>query len=104
MFCPKCGSLLKPTSEGFVCVCGFKQENKTESLRITEKFDSDDDKIVVRSGEDNPLATEKHIRPKCGCKKAILVGSQIAVRETWNTSETDRPAFICACCGYKDFL
>jgi len=103
MFCPKCGSLLKPSKEGFFCSCGYESKEGFGE-KITEKVDNVGDEVVVRKGEDNPLATENHVCSKCGCKKAILVGSQIAVRETWNTSETDRPAYICACCGYKEFL
>lgn len=103
MFCPKCGSLLKPQNDEWVCSCGFKKSMKNEKS-IKEKINHEDSKIIIRKGEDNPLATENHICKKCGCKKAIFVNSQITVRETWNTSETDKPAYICACCGYKEFI
>ncbi len=103
MFCPKCGAILKTNAEGKYCSCGYQEKTKHVE-KITETIEHKGEEVIVRDSKDNPLATEKHTCPKCGCEKAILVGSQIAVRETWNSSETDRPAYICACCGYKDFI
>jgi DNA-directed RNA polymerase subunit M/transcription elongation factor TFIIS len=105
LFCPKCGGLLKTKSVDTnilnYCSCGFEKTSESRDF-IKEIVDIKDE--IVSVPEINPLANEIHVCPKCGCDKAFLVGSQIAVRETWNSGETDRPSFICGKCGYKDFL
>lgn len=108
MFCPKCGSLILPSKQDgkiiLRCSCGFEQESKDNaSFHDRKKQDFSSEEVVVHTGE-NPMATEDHICLKCGCGKAILIGSQIAVRETWCNCETDRPAYVCGKCGYKDFI
>ncbi len=101
MFCPKCGSLLKPLGDGFSsCSCGYKTKSREV---LTEKTPHKKSGVEVVS-EINPFATEHHICPKCGFDKAVLIESQIAVRETWNNSEADKPSFVCSRCGYKDFI
>jgi len=101
MFCPKCSSLLKPSPEGMSCSCGYT-DKKSKPEVIKEKINSSEDEVVVRDGI-NPMATHKHKCKKCGFEKAVFVESQIAVRETWCNCSTDRPAYICGKCGYKEF-
>jgi DNA-directed RNA polymerase subunit M/transcription elongation factor TFIIS len=101
MFCPKCGSILTPHDGIMKCSCGYFAQTKDEIVK--EKVEHPGDDIIIREGI-NPLATHDHVCKRCACKKAIFVSSQIAIRETWNSSETDRPAFICGRCGFKEFV
>ena len=100
MFCPKCGSLLKIAGKTSSCSCGYA--TKTKDVLI-EQLDQEEREIVVLP-ETNPFSTEEHVCQKCGFGKAVLIESQIAVRETWNTSEADRPSYVCGRCGYKEFV
>jgi len=83
------------------CSCGYSEKAKDDIIR--EKVDNSEDELIIRDGI-NPMATHNHVCKKCGCKKAIFVESQIAIRETWNSSETDKPAYVCGKCGFKEFV
>ncbi len=105
MFCPKCGSLLRSKNEDgkiiSFCSCGYEKKSKEEII-LKEEIKNSENEFVTQ--EINPLATENHKCSKCGCEKAILIGSQIGVRETCRVCETDRPAFVCGRCGFKEFI
>ena len=107
-FCPDCGSLLKNRVEDGksfqFCNCGFESvlSSKKFSSVIKEKIVSE--KPVVTVSEINPFATESHVCKNCGFDKAVLVDSEIGVRETAGCCEFDRPAYICGKCGFKEFI
>ena len=106
MFCPDCGSLLK---RGFVdgskivfCSCGFKKLSDEDFVLKESSKPLIEQKLFVFDVD--PLATENHVCSKCGCKKALLVGSKFDVHESCRECRLDRPAFVCGCCGFKEFI
>jgi len=72
IFCPKCGSLLKPKIEGskkfLVCSCGYKSETKGFQLKETNKKETQ--KIEVAEERMNALPKTKAKCPKCGNNEA----------------------------------
>ncbi len=72
MFCPKCGSLLKPAREGdkkfLVCSCGFKSE--AEGFKLKEAVKKESKKIEVVDEDMNTLPTTEVECPNCGNKEA----------------------------------
>lgn len=105
LFCPKCGSLLKTKSvdKNIInfCSCGYSVKSKSKDV-IVEKPSLRTD--IIEASEISPLATENHVCKKCGFNKALIVASEIAVRETAGCCEADRPAYICGKCGFKEFI
>lgn len=73
MFCPKCGSLLRPKQEGskksMVCSCGYKPKN-IEPIKISEKFEEKKNFGVVNEEDYETLPKMDAECPKCGHKKA----------------------------------
>ena len=100
MFCPKCGSLLKVKDGKTSCSCGYAGE-KASSLSETIRHE---ERGASATDQENLFATERHVCPKCGHDKAVLVPPPAATRETWNSSEGDRSSYVCGKCGYKDFI
>lgn len=73
MFCPKCGSILLPKSEGkkniLVCSCGYKLKKPDIRLReITGKKEKID---IVDKEETTHLPSINEDCPKCGHNKAV---------------------------------
>lgn len=77
IFCPKCGSLLKPKKDGsktvMFCSCGFTNKD-VSSTKISESSVKKKDEAkfaVVGSEEDSVLPLTNAECPKCGHKKAF---------------------------------
>lgn len=72
MFCPKCGSLLLPKTEGkkkvFACKCGYSTKEFKEA-RLQEKV-KEKKGIEIIDKEVNTLPLTEAECPKCGHKKA----------------------------------
>ena len=76
MFCPKCGSLLKPKLDKkkkiLVCSCGYKS-TETDSVQLTEKVKKEEEINPEVADDDKELdslpQTEAEC-PKCGHKDA----------------------------------
>ncbi len=70
MFCPKCGSLLKPKSDKkkkiLACSCGYTTSQDIDTANIKEKVRQEEKKIGIISDDDkiNPEIEAKC--PKCG--------------------------------------
>jgi len=74
MFCPKCGSILRPKSDGnkriMVCSCGFVNKDLTDA-RISETVEKKETiEVVEKEVEPHPIVDAKC--PKCGHKKAYM--------------------------------
>jgi len=97
LFCPKCGSIMKPKKlkgkNFLICSCGYKSE--PEHVLIAESPKAKPKEIVVIEKEEiiNPIVDAEC--PKCGWKKA----------EFWEvqTRAADEPAtrfFKCTKCKH----
>ena len=73
MFCPKCGSVLKPKQEGnkklLVCSCGYKSKT-TEALMISEKMHEKKKVDIIDKDDYETLPIMDAVCPKCGHNKA----------------------------------
>ncbi len=99
MFCPKCGSILRPKDKGtkkiLYCSCGFtrsldKEETNTEITEKTEKVKKIE---VVEQIEVNP-------KIKATCEKC---GNNVAYYWTQQTRGADEPEtrfFKCTKCNF----
>jgi DNA-directed RNA polymerase subunit M len=66
MFCPKCGSLLKPKKNNrniIACSCGYKK--KSEGMSVKETIKSKEKKVEVIDKEIETLPKMKAECPKC---------------------------------------
>ncbi|MBI4980428.1 transcription factor S [Candidatus Woesearchaeota archaeon] len=97
MFCPKCGSLLRPKDKGgktvLFCTCGFTKSIEGESTEITEKVDAGK-KIEVMEN------LETHPKIKTTCEKC---GNNLAYYWTQQTRGADEPEtrfFRCTKCRF----
>ena len=75
MFCPKCGSLLRPKTDKkrkvLACSCGYTSKD-VESATIKEKVIKDDRKISVVEEKDDILPDTDAKCPECGNERAYF--------------------------------
>lgn len=80
MFCPKCGSLLKPMVDKnktvLACGCGYIQK-KPEVNTLKEKVIKDTVEVAIISENDETLPITKVECPKCHHMKAQFWTQQI---------------------------
>ena len=98
LFCPKCGSLLRPEKKGnkkiMACSCGFKSE-EAESITIKETVEKEKKIEVVEEDKDTAYPLVDQECPKCKHKKAYFWEIQ--------TRASDEPAtkfFKCEKCKH----
>jgi len=98
MFCPKCGSILRPKDKGgkkvLFCSCGFsKTPDEQENTSIKETVQSAKAIEVIENTETNP-------KIKANCEKC---GNKVAYYWTRQTRGADEPEtrfFRCTKCNY----
>ncbi|MBR9691178.1 transcription factor S [Candidatus Woesearchaeota archaeon] len=97
LFCPKCGSLMKPETKGkkkmMTCSCGYKT-TEVEDTTIKEKIEKQKD-IAIIEKEDTAYPLVDKECPKCGHDKAYFWEIQ--------TRASDEPAtqfFKCEKCKH----
>ena len=100
MFCPKCGSLLKPKMEGnrklMACSCGYK--SKDTAAKISEKVSKQkEQKIeVVEKNKDLETLPLTEVKcEKCGHTKAYFW-----LVQTRAGDEPETKFLKCAKCGH----
>jgi transcription factor S len=73
MFCPKCGSLLKPKADKkkkvLACSCGYTSKD-IDSATIKEKVTKEDKEVSVVEEKDDNLPLTDAECPECGNTKA----------------------------------
>jgi len=73
MFCPKCGSLLKPRADKkkkvLACSCGYTAKD-SGSAEIREKIAKDDKHVNVVKEDDSSLPETDAKCPECGHERA----------------------------------
>jgi len=97
LFCPKCGSLMKPKKvkgkKIMECSCGYRSK-KVEKAELKETMDKKESVEVVEKEQEALPLVEKEC-PKCGHKKAYFWEVQ--------TRASDEPAtqfFKCEKCKH----
>ncbi len=98
MFCPKCGSILRPKDKGgkrvLYCSCGFtKNPEGEDKAQIKESVESAKKIEVVEN-------VETHPKIKATCEKC---GNKVAYYWTQQTRGADEPEtrfFKCTKCNY----
>ena len=97
MFCPKCGSILRPKDKAgkkvLFCSCGFTKEPEKEAAEIKET-------VVAAKKIEVVESIETHPKMKIKCEKC---GNNIAYYWTQQTRGADEPEtrfFKCAKCSY----
>ncbi|MFW5990946.1 MAG: transcription factor S [Candidatus Nanoarchaeia archaeon] len=94
MFCPECGSIMKPNKEGImVCGCGYEQQ-KGNNTKLTESMKGGKDVDVVEE-EFDPSPEIDAECPKCKNNKAKFWTVQ-----TRASDEPETKFFKCTKCGY----
>jgi len=97
MFCPTCGSILKPKDKGgkkvLVCSCGFSKAPDEETAELKEKVKGSKKIEVLEQVETNPKI--KTPCPKCENKIAYYWTQQ-----TRGADEPETRFFKCTKCNY----
>ena len=79
MFCPKCGSLLKPKHEGskkiMYCSCGYKSKDSIK-IEIKEKAEETKEIEIIEQPDLEILPKTKTTCPKCSHNTAYFWTAQ----------------------------
>jgi DNA-directed RNA polymerase subunit M len=93
MFCPKCGSILKPKEGNIACSCGYLHDKDiTLELNINDKSRNID--IIEKEEQGSKLIIDEKC-PKCGHDKAYYWTHQ-----SGPSDEPEDQVFRCVKCGY----
>ncbi len=94
MFCLKCGSILVPGENGFVCPrCGWKS---SEDVDISSESSSKKEVNMVDENEVETLPKIKIECPKCKCDEAYYY-----LMQTRSADEPPTTFYICVKCKHK---
>ena len=94
-FCKKCGSLMMPRKNEFVCGCGYKEESTgSTKLHETTTKKTQDVNVVEHSFETNPKTTI--VCPKCGNNEAYYW-----LKQTRSGDEGETQFFKCTKCKHQ---
>ncbi|MBD3312263.1 transcription factor S [archaeon] len=93
MFCDKCGSILVPGPDGFVCIkCGAKGSD----VELGEEAGSGKEVHMVRDEGDETLPKTEVECPKCDNNEAYFY-----VKQTRSADESPTAFYTCTKCGHK---
>ncbi len=97
MFCPKCGALMVPVRDKYVCnSCGYEEPKKgREDTKIVSK--SSDKEIIMISKEVNaePLDSDA-VCPVCHHS-----GAYYLLKQTRSADEPETKFYTCESCGHR---
>lgn len=99
MFCPKCGSILKPKLRAskpvLYCSCGFSKtpEENEASTKLTEKVNEGKRVEVIEQ-------VETHPKIKMRCEKCNNNVAYYWTQQTRGADEPETRFFKCVKCGY----
>jgi DNA-directed RNA polymerase subunit M len=94
-FCPECGAMLLPKSDGKLeCSCGYKKE-LTEDYSVSRKVEAKETVKVL--GEEEIKGTGvNEVCPECGHDKATYI-----LLQTRSADEAPTRIFTCNKCKHK---
>lgn len=97
MFCPKCGSILRPKDKSgkriLYCTCGYTKSSEEELVEIKESAQATKKIEVIENLDTRP-------KIKMTCEEC---GNKVAYYWTQQTRSADEPEtrfFKCTKCGY----
>ncbi len=97
MFCPKCGSILRPKEKAgkkiLFCSCGFTKKPEDEKVAITETFEAAKKIEIVEKVETNP-------KIKMKCEKCKNETAYYWTAQTRGADEPETRFFKCAKCSH----
>jgi transcription factor S len=97
MFCPKCGSILRPREKGgkrtLFCSCGFSKDPDETSAEITEKVTAAKKIEVIENIETNP-------KIKAKCEKCEHEIAYYWTAQTRGADEPETRFFKCEKCSH----
>ena len=97
MFCPECGSILRPKERAgkriLFCSCGFTKSAKEESAEIKESVDTAKKIEVIEQVEIYP-------KIKTRCEKCNNGVAYYWTRQTRGADEPETRFFKCTKCNY----
>jgi transcription factor S len=97
MFCPDCGSILRPKDKGgkkiMFCSCGFSKEPDSDSPQLKEKVNEGKTISVIEE-------VETHPKIKTRCEKCKNNVAYYWTRQTRGADEPETRFFKCTKCSY----
>lgn len=96
-FCPKCGGILFPKDNSFICKCGYSKnitEDEVDQYEVSEKIESSDS-VIITGDEINTLPKTNVICPSCGNKEAFWW-----LRQTRSADEAETRFLRCTKCKH----
>lgn len=100
MFCPKCGSMLRPKvvrdKKVMGCSCGYSEEKSSSSVKFTEKKEEirRDFEVVEKEVSVHPIVDEEC--PKCKNPQAYTWSQQMRAGD-----EPETQFFKCTVCSHQ---
>ncbi len=97
MFCPKCGSLMTPNKDKYICNnCGYEVlKEGVSSQRITTKSLDKEVVMVAKEVSAEPLDSD------AVCPKCHHVGAYYLLKQTRSADEPETKFYTCEACGYR---
>ncbi len=98
MFCPKCGSLMSPIGDKYVCAsCGNE---------VNKKASGSTEKILSKGGGKQVIViqNEKSAEPldsDAVCPKCHKQGAYYLLKQTRSADEPETKFYTCANCGHR---
>ncbi|MCL4343110.1 MAG: transcription factor S [Candidatus Thermoplasmatota archaeon] len=97
MFCPKCGTMLVKSQNGFVCPsCGYEAEK--DSIKGTRIVNKASDKEVIMISEEK---SAEPLDSDAVCPKCHSTGAYFLLKQTRSADEPETKFYTCATCGHR---
>lgn len=100
MFCPKCGTLLRPKKVGkklsYYCPsCGYESDNAPRNSQVVTKVVSDEGEVIIEEDKMSGPMVEARC-PKCGNEHAY-----VEIVQTRAADEPPTRIYTCTRCKYS---
>ncbi|KJE49275.1 MULTISPECIES: transcription factor S [Acidiplasma] len=96
MFCPKCGSLMVPNKDKYICNnCGYEVSKSGHNEKITAQSSGKETIMIEEEVSGEPLDSEA-VCPKCG-----HVGAYYLLKQTRSADEPETKFYTCEACHHR---